>query len=94
MKGFDFDACGGHIFWIPGSIPLALHGPGNARRDERISGAEERQRIRTRNPDNVLRAALRIPQLRASVSSGDQVGSDAKAGVGTGCSTRPVMSTM
>ena len=31
---------------------------------------------------------------RASLRSGDQVGSDAKDGVGTGCSTRPVMSTM
>ncbi len=36
----------------------------------------------------------RICQDRTSVSSGDQVGSEAKAGVGTGCSTRPVMSTM
>lgn len=27
-------------------------------------------------------------------SSGDQVGSEAKEGVGTGCSTLPVMSTM
>jgi uncharacterized membrane protein HdeD (DUF308 family) len=31
---------------------------------------------------------------RLSLRSGDQVGSDAKDGVGTGCSTRPVMSTM
>ena len=39
-------------------------------------------------------AARALDPQRASLSSGDQVGSEAKDGVGTGCSTRPVMSTM
>lgn len=41
-----------------------------------------------------LRGRTRNAGYRASVRSGDQVGSDAKVGVGTGSSTRPVTSTM
>ena len=42
-----------------------------------------------------VRAPGDRPQLpRDSVRSGDQVGSEAKVGVGTVCSTRPVMSIM
>jgi hypothetical protein len=37
---------------------------------------------------------LRAIRYRASVRSGDHVGSEAKDGVGTGSSTRPVRSTM
>ena len=59
----------------------------------------ERRRREERSSRRDYAAASRapggLPQLpRASVRSGDQVGSEAKDGVGTGCSTRPVMSTM
>ncbi len=65
--------------------------PERRRRDGALgrhrAGIRPRRRVRGRAGDR--------PQLpRDSVSSGDQVGSEAKDGVGTVCSTRPVISIM